>query len=605
MKKVTVDHYANLIQIAYNGYSEYKTDFDALYLMYRGELPDDIKKSLEDRRKSSIVVNKAYALVQRLRASTEQAYFTNPSFASFIPLTAYEEPASEEMQKAFDYYWNKLMKPYVQLSKTITSGYTYGTPIQKVYWDNNTPKLEDVNINDIYFDPSAKEFDDNRFLVNNVYMTEDDVAMYKKAGIYNKKFKLSEIKSGNTSTFDTNGYLDLQQDGETFGRVLLQDVYEQIEGNWYLTTTYNSITILREKVKLEDGLPFVAGKTVPNILGTDTAEVGTYSDSVLAPIYDLQLELNVRVNQEIDAISEVLNPSYMAERNSGINEVDMRKGPSRVVYVQDINKITPIPAPNLTALTMNEERIRNDIEEITGVQMLGSADTSAVVNRQTAEGMNILSGEKSLRTDAYIRTFNESFVEPLIEKIARLIWKYSDVPAYFKGVDRSKDFAFSVNVAAGLGATSKQTQLNGLNEAFQKFMALQDTQRAEQTVMDSLPLMGIRNTAEYYEPKTKKQKREEKAQAEEQQQAIQQEQMELEKRKVEAEIGKLENENATYLVEAEKSKLEVEMLKEEGAAKTKVELEKIAVDSRKVDLEEQKLMLEVEKLSKGEVNEFI
>ena len=594
MRRVDSGHYANLIQIAYNGYSEYREDFDALYIMYRGKLPDELKQSLEKRRKSSIVVNKAYALVQRLRASTEQAYFTNPSFASFIPLTAYEEAASEEMQKAFDYYWNKLMKPYVQLSKTITSGYTYGTPIQKVYWDIDKPKLEDVNINDIFFDPSAKDFDDIRFLVNNVYMTEDDVALYKKSGIYNKKFKLSDVQSGNTDTYNHNGYMDLQQDKTSFGRVLLQDVYERLEGDWYVSTTYNDNLLLRERILLNDGLPFVAGKTVPNIMGIDDAEVGVYSDSVLAPIYDLQLELNVRVNQEIDAISEVLNPSYMAERNSGINEVDMRKGPSRVVYVQDTAKIVPIPAPNLTALTMNEERIRTDIEEITGVQMLGSADTSSIVNRQTAEGMNILSGEKSLRTDAYIRTFNESFVEPLIEKIAKLIWKYSDIPAYFVGVDRSRDFAFAVNFAAGLGSTSKQTQLNGLNEAFQKFMALEDRQRAEQTVMDSLPLMGIRNTAEYYEPKTKKEKREEKAQEEEQQQAMQEEQMKLEKRKVEAEIGKLENESATYLVDAQKSKAELEIMQDGDESKNKIELEKIAVDNRKVDIEEQKLLLEIQ-----------
>ena len=596
MKKVSVGYYANLIQIAYNGYSEYRDDFDALYMMYRGEIPDDLKKSLEDRRKSSIFINKAYALVQRLRASTEQAYFTNPSFASFIPLTPYDEAASEEMQKAFDYYWNKEMKPYVQMSKTITSGFTYGTPIQKVYWDKTKPKLENVNIHDVYFDPSAKDFDDIRFMINNIYMTEDDVAVYKKSGIYNKRFKLEDIKSGNTNMIDSNSYLNLEQDSESFGRVLLQDVYEKIEGDWYISTLYNENTLLRERIKLNDGLPFVAGKTVPTINSSDTLEVGVYSDSALAPIYDLQMELNVRVNQEIDAISEVLNPSYVAERNCGINEVDMRKGPSRVVYVQDISKLKDIPAPNISALAMNEERIRTDIEEITGIQMLGSADTSAIVNRQTAEGMNILSGEKSLRTDAYIRTFNDSFIEPLIEKIARLIWKYSDVPSYFKGVDRSKEFAFSVNVAAGLGATSKQTQLNGLNEAFQKFMTLQDTTRAEQTIIDSLPLMGIRNTAEYYEPRTKKEKREEKAQREQQQAQAQKEQMELEKRKIEAEIAKLENENATYLVEAEKAKLETQLMKEEGTSKTKIDLERIAVDNRRVDIEEQKILIETEKL---------
>jgi len=588
-------HYANLINIAYNAYSEYEADFESLFNMYKGQLPTDIKESLEKRRKSSIVVNKAYALVQRLRASTEQAYFTNPSFASFIPLTAYEEAASEEMQKSFDYYWNKLMKPYVQLSKTITDGYTYGTPIQKVYWANGMPQLENVSISDVYFDPSAKDFTDCRFVINNVYMTQDDVRALKKSKVYNKRFKIDEIKPNN-DYYHSDTFLNTSQDESSFGRVKLQDVYELIGGKWFVTTMYNRSTILRERIELEDGLPIIAGKTVPNILGPSESQIGTYSDSVLAPIYDLQLELNVRVNQEIDAISEVLNPSYMAERNAGLNEVDMRKGPARVVYVSELSSVEQIPAPNISALAMNEERIRTDIEEITGVQMLGSADTSSVVNRQTAEGMNILSSEKSLRTDAYIRTFNESFIEPLIAKVASLIWKYSDVPTLFKAIDRSKDFHFAVNVAAGLGATSRQAQLNGLNQAFEKFMAIDDRVRAEQSIMDSLPLMGIRNTAEYYEPKTRSQKRKEKEQKEAQNAEMMKKQQDLEERKVDAEINKLENESASYLVAAEKDKVELEIAKEEGVSKNHIDMERVAVDNRRVDIDEQKLYLEMQKL---------
>ena len=70
-----------------------------------------------------MVVNKAYALVQRIKASTEQAYFSNERFASFTPLTAYEESASEEMQKAFDHYWTKVMMPYLPMTKTWLDGY--------------------------------------------------------------------------------------------------------------------------------------------------------------------------------------------------------------------------------------------------------------------------------------------------------------------------------------------------------------------------------------------------------------------------------------------------------------------------------------------------
>lgn len=590
MKKAEEGHYSNLIAIATNGYAKYKQDFEALYRMYRGEFEEDVKESLERRRKSSLYVNKAYALVQRLRASTEQAYFTNPSFASFSPLSIWTEDEAEKMQEAFDTYWNKRMKPYVQFSKTTISGYTYGTPVLKVYWANGKPVLEDVNIHDIYFDPSAKDSDDIRLLVNNIYMTEEDVAANKKLGIYNKRFSLSDIQSGNMQNEYRNNYLDLMQDGSSFGRVMLQDVYERLDGSWYLTTTYNRTTILRERVKLEDGLPFVIGKTVPAIDSNDGETVGVYSDSPLAPIYDLQKELNVRVNQEIDAIAEVLNPSFIAERNSGINEIDMRKGPSKVLYVSNLSSIQQYPVPNISQLSVNEERLRQDMEEITGIQMLGSADTSSIVNRQTAEGMNILSSEKSLRTDAYIRTFNESFVEPLIEKIARLIWTYSDDKNLFKGIDRSKDFDFNVSISAGLGATSLQSKLNGLDSAFQKFMALQDTTKAEQTVMDSLPLLGIKNTADYFEPKTNREKREDKVKEKEAIYERQQEQYELEKRKAIAELSKIETENAQKVAEISKDKAELEMQMKKLKEELSIAKEKLSIENRKIDIEEHKLL---------------
>jgi hypothetical protein len=243
---------------------------------------------------------------------------------------------------------------------------------------------------------------------------------------------------------------------------------------------------------------------------------------------------------------------------------------------------------------MNEERIRTDIEEITGIQMLGSADTSALVNRQTAEGMNILSNEKSLRTDSYIRTVNETFVEPIIAHIGKLIWKYCDKKEFFKGIDRSKDYAFAVNVAAGLGATSKQVQLNGLNEAFAKFMQLGDAQRANQTIVDSLPLLGIKNTSEYFEPKTSREKREEKAMAEAQAQKEAERQRILMERKTEAEIAKLENEAALDMVEASKIKQELEMAKKTGESQLRVDLERIAVDNRRLDIDEQKLYLSIQ-----------
>ncbi len=595
-RKIQEGHYETLINIAYNGYSQYQVDFIKLYNVYKGRLEPDQAESLLTRRKSAIVVNKAYALVQRISASTKQAYFSNERFASFTPLTAYEENASEEMQKAFDHYWTKVMNPYLPMTKTWLDGYIYGTPVNKVYWSNNAPVIENISIHDIFFDPSAKESDDLRFVVNNVYMTWDDVKLYKKQGIYNKRFKMEDIQTGNSDYQEgQNNYTHKEQDEDTYGRVMIQDVYEFIMGNWYITSTYNKQTLLRERIFLEDGLPFFIGKTVANTEDYEGVTVGVYSDSLLAPIYDLQKELNVRVNQEIDAIAENINPSFFAERGSGLMETDLRKGPSKAVYLNNLSGIEAFPPPPLAPLQMNEERIRTDITEITGIEMIGTADTSAIVNRQTAEGMNILSTEKSLRPDDYIRTVNDTHTVPMVSHIAKLIWKYCNIPDFFIGIDRSRDYSFAVKISAGLGATSKQIQLNGLNQAFEKFMTLGDTVKAEQTIADSLPLLGIKNTAEYYEPMTKKEKKERKEAAAKENQAKAEQQRKVELRKIDAEISKLENESAKLLVESTKMQSEASISDKQVEVNNRVNLENIALENRKIDLEEQKLSLEIQR----------
>jgi len=591
-------HIDNLIRIAQTGYQLYREDFDALWQMYKGIMPENLYEQLSQRRKSALYVNKTYSLVNRLRAGTEKAYFSGNKIASFFATGQNVEEASEALQKAFDFYWNKRMNSYFTMSKTFLEGYVYGTPVCKVYWGDNRPIIDPVSVHDVYFDPSALSFQDNKFIINNIYMTTDDVAEYKKSGIYNAKFAINDIKPNNYDREDKR-FAQHNQDEDSYGRVMLRDVYEKIGGKWYISTAYNSNTLLRWRTELKDGLPIVAGATVPEITSFMKKEVPTYSASILAPIVDLQMELNIRVNQEIDAIAENVNPSYEAERTSGLNEIDIRKGPSKVISCNKLEAIRRVVPPNLAPLQANEERIRQDIESIAGISEF-SADNSAMINRQTAVGMDILSSEKDVRMDNYIRAVNETFVEPLVDRIGKLIWKYSPQHLFFKGIDRSTEYDFSVSVSAGLGSSSQQVQLNGYNDLYVKFKELGDEERARQTVYDSMPIMGIKNSGEYYEETTKAQKDKERAEAEAQAMELQQKQMAIEEEKVRAEIDKDKSATQLNILQAKKELILVEQEKDKAEADYSVEMEKVAVDNRKLDIEESNMLLEMTKGITGE-----
>ena len=588
----------NLIQIARSGYDLYKEDFDILYDLYKGIFPPEVWNDLAQRRKSALYVNKVYALTNRLRAGTEKAYFSGRDIASFWTDRQNVEEATEKLQGAFSFYWNKRMNSYFNMSKCFTEGYVYGTPVAKVYWGDNRPIVEPLSLHTIYFDPSALSFNDNKFMVNLIFRTVDEIEADTKAGIYNSKFNLKNIKPNNEVVETNSGLVDTQ-DEESYGRVTLKDVYEKINGKWHLSTTYNETEVLRWRQVLNDGLPIIAGATVPELMSSTKESVPTYSASLLAPIVDLQKELLVRINQEIDAIAENVNPSYEAEVTSGLKEVDIRKGASKVIYCQNLDQIRRVTPPPLAPLQVNEERIRQDMEDISGISQF-SADNSAMINRQTATGMDILSSEKDVRMDNYIRAVNETFVEPIISRIGMLIWKYAPQERFFKGVDRSFDYDFNVNVSAGLGSTSRQVQLNGYQELFTKFMELGDTERARQSVYDSMALMGIKNTGEYYEEKTKTELDAEREEQLAQQQAMQEEAMQIEKQKIALEMEKTKSEIALNGLLAKKATLEIELAKEKQEDDLDVEMQKLATDNRKIDVQESQMLLDIANQEKGD-----
>ena len=583
------NHLSKLIDISKAGYDIYKNDFVVLHDLYKGKMSQALYDSLAQRRKSALFINKTYALINRLKAGTEKAYFSGSKIASFYATSQATEEAVEGLEKAFDFYWNKRMNSFYTMSKCFLQGYVYGTPVAKVYWGDNRPIIEQVSIHDVYFDPSAKSFTDNKFMVNNIFMTIDDIREYKKNGYYNASFNHTDIQPNN---FDADMSGNLQsQDKDTYGRVMLRDVYEKIAGKWYVSTTYNDKTVLRWRTELKDGLPIIAGSTVAELQSSDSrTDVPTYSSSILAPIVDLQTELNIRVNQEIDAIAENINPSYEAERTSGLNEVDIRKGPSKIIYCNDLNAIKRTTPPPLAPLQANEERIRQDIESISGISEFSGSD-SAILNRQTAVGMDILSSEKDVRMDNYIRAVNETFVEPIVDRIGMLIWKYSPSNLFFKGVDRSGKYDFSVNVSAGLGSSSKQVQLQGYDSVYSKFMELGDADRAKQSVFDSMNVMGIKNTGEYFEDMTKAQKKEMRDQANAQAEEMQAKQMKAQEEAMQASLEKDKSATALNLLLAQKEKILAEQAKKKAENDYNVDMEKVATENRSLDIKEAEMLM--------------
>jgi hypothetical protein len=588
-----------MITTAENGYLLFKDDFADLLRAYRGLIKDEVIEDLAKRDKSHIVTPLVKGLVNRMTAGFSSAYFSNESFANISPVNAQNEQTAIKKQKAFDFYWSKSgMKPFIPLSKNFLDVTIYGTTVSKVYWNGTYPKIEHININDIWFDPSANSKDDSRYFVHRFYLTQDDIRELKRSKVYNSKFNINEI----VPFVKDNIPFDSVQNVKKVQRIELYDVYVKEKGVWKVSTLYTKGVYLRKNIELKDGLPFFVGYCMPRTVDPEETEIRIYGDSPIAPVIGMQDELSLRNNQEIDAIKEILNPSYFSEAGSGLQESKLKGGSGKVVQVNDLTKLQRVTENVTGVLQSSQDRLVQNIKAITGIDVFISADNTAMINRQTADGMNIISNEANMRMDNYIRTFNETFIEPMCEHIMKLIWRYSNEQHLFKGIDRSEDALFNVSVNAGLGATSTQVKLQGLDNAFQKFMALQDAEKANRTIKDSLPLLGIKNTTDYFPDDDDE---EAKAQKEQQQQEQMQKQQQMEQIQMEKEMAELEKIKAETQKAIEELQLKAQASQIE-AEKIQLEHEsnmgKIRNKDRELDIKEYELELQGYQNQNMEIN---
>lgn len=477
-----------LITSCENGYDSYKAIFKKLSNYYLALMDDKLMESLKKRGKSHIFFPVVNTKVKRILASFQESYFSNDEFAKINANGDSEDEIkiAQSLQGATDYYTCKI-KLFDNFSKIFLSGIVYGTAIVKVMWAGDKPRIDQLDIDNVFFDPSARSFEDVRVVIENIFLTKGDIVGLQKSGVYDGVF------DGNTLSAETNSTISVNK----YSKVKLQDVYFKENGKWYLATVWNKSTIIRNPVELQDGLPIFVGYLVPQLITPDDKQsIRVYGDSIIAPLSALQEEMNVRRNQQIDAFSLLLNPKMIVGIGSGIDPMDLKRGAGSLIKANNPMGVNVLPAPNINPAFNDVSRLDTEIQETIGVTSYNSGIDQSQMNG-TATGISILSQEANTRIQAYIRSFNETFMEPVFIHLCKLIYKYGS-ERFFTDIDRSIDFDFQASINTGLGATNKQIQLNAYSQAFQMFTAVQDINNARKIIKETLPILGIKNTKEYF-----------------------------------------------------------------------------------------------------------
>ena len=192
---------------------------------------------------------------------------------------------------------------------------------------------------------------------------------------------------------------------------------------------------------------------------------------------ELQTETNEIVNQRIDNVKFVLNKKWFARRGA---EVDLgglvRNVPGGVVLTDDPEKdIKEVNWPDVTSSSYQEQKVLdNDLNELLG----NFSSASLLMDRNLnapAHNMSILNNSTGTLTEYLLRTFNETWVQPVLRQIILLEQYYeTDETILAIAAKKAKLFQkFHVNevtdellmkeitmtINVGMGATDPQLKL--------------------------------------------------------------------------------------------------------------------------------------------------
>ena len=166
--------------------------------------------------------------------------------------------------------------------------------------------------------------------------------------------------------------------------------------------------------------PFVFGTTIIEAHKAIPASAIQLGES-------LQAEANDVTNQRRDNVKLILNSRKIALRDANTDLAALQRSvPGGVVLTDDIDSVKPEMTPDVTSSSYaDQDRIDNDLDDINGVFNAGSVANSRSLG-ETVGGIEKVSESADKDTEYILRTFVETWVEPVLKQLIDLEQGYED-----------------------------------------------------------------------------------------------------------------------------------------------------------------------------------
>lgn len=165
----------------------------------------------------------------------------------------------------------------------------------------------------------------------------------------------------------------------------------------------------------------------PYVIGVSVIEAHkAVPESVVGLGKELQKEANEIVNQRLDNVKLVLNKRWLVKRGQQVDTKSLNRNVAGgVTLANDVNQdVREINFPDVTGSSYAEQdRVNVDYDELVGNFSAGSVQTNRQLN-ETVGGLGLIASGANQMSEYLLRTFSETWVEPVLRQLVKLEQKY-------------------------------------------------------------------------------------------------------------------------------------------------------------------------------------
>lgn len=361
----------------------------------------------------------------------------------------------------------------------------YGEVVSYQYWDvkKDKPCIDLVPPENFRIDPAADWIDPigtSPYLIHLMPMYIMDVRDYEGWNPVSDAEMLaasSEYSDSTRITREDNRDSKSSSDAQVtdYSIVWVRRYIIKQGGQDWVFYTLGEQTMLSEPVPLVEA--YWHGER-PYVMGSCIIEAfKPHPSGVPEIIADVQKEINSVCNQRMDNVNLAMNKRYFAKRGAQVDLRSITRNISGSVTLMNdpATDVIVHSTPDVTASSFQEQdRLNLDFDDLAGTFSGSSVQANRSLN-ETVGGMNMMSQGANQVAEYQLKTFNETWAEPVLRQMVKLELLYETDQAILKTAGENSDTFkaygfemvteemlsgdFTLNVNVGTGAANPQSQV--------------------------------------------------------------------------------------------------------------------------------------------------